>query len=463
MRLFVPSPRARKKPGSHFALAVALATGTAMLSGVIAEPAQAQRDKKDRKKKGDGPEYSEEFAAAYGPLQEAMNAEGADITSLAGQIPGVVAVSKSADEKFATGGLVFNAGARIRNQDLQLQGVELILESGKAAPEQIGRFNFIAYQFNNAKGEFATSRHYLQRAIDANFSTDTIDQTTMHIAMAESFMSEERFVEGLDYLTQTIETIEAEGGEVEESWYRRGLSVAYNNNVVPQVYDFVGKWVTAFPSPTNWRDAVNIARNLNDFEHPEMLDLMRLSDRVDGIREKYEFADYVEAADPRRLPKEVKRVIESAYERGLASRDDIFLADSLTTANDRIASDEADLPALENDARAADAGLRTVMAAGDTFLSYSQYEKAEEFYKMVLGMAGVNRPVALTRLGIAQLELGKLDEASANFAQVEGVRLPIGILWGAYADQLAAAAAPEPVEAETAAPEPVEAETTTTS
>lgn len=450
MRFFVSNPRARKKPGSHFALAIALATGTAMLSGVIAEPAQAQREKKDRKKKDERPQYSKEFIEVFVPLQEAMNSEGSDANALTGQIPGLVALSQSPDEMFAAGGLVYNAGAQTGNQDLQLQGVELMLESGKAAPEQIGRFNFIAYQFNNAKGEYATARNYLEQAIALNFTTDTIDATGMRIAMAESFISENRFAEGLDYLSQAIKNIEAEGGEVEESWYRRGLSVAYNNNVVPQVYNFAGDWVSAYPNSTNWRDSVNIARNLNEFAGPEMLDLMRLSFRVDGIKEKYELSDYVEAADPRRLPKEVKRIIESAYERGLASRDDIFLADSLSTANGRIASDEAELPALERDARAADAGLRTVMAAGDTFLSYSQYAKAEEFYMKALGMPGVNRPLAITRLGIAQLEQGKLDEAKASFAQVDGVRLPIAILWTAYAEQLAdeavVAAEPAPVE-----------------
>ena len=69
-------------------------------------------------------------------------------------------------------------------------------------------------------------------------------------------------------------------------------------------------------------------------------------------------------------------------------------------------------------------------------------------------MAGVNRSVALTRLGIAQLELGKFDEARTNFTQVDGVRLPIGMLWSAYADQLAgeaAAAAPAPATAPTEA------------
>ena len=184
-----------------------------------------------------------------------------------------------------------------------------------------------------------------------------------------------------------------------------------------------------------------------------MLDLLRLSLRVNALRDKVEFSDYVEAADARRLPKEVKRVIELAYSTGNVSRDDIYLADALKVADSRIAADERDLPALENDAKAASAGLRTVMAAGDTFLSYSQYGKAESFYQKALGMPGVNAAEAQTRLGIAQVEQGKYDEALASFAKVNGKRTPIARLWAAYARQMmGAATAASPASPVAAAP-----------
>ena len=88
-----------------------------------------------------------------------------------------------------------------------------------------------------------------------------------------------------------------------------------------------------------------------------MLDLLRLSFRVNALQEKYEYIDYVEAADPRRLPKEVETVIQHGYSTGRISRDDIFVADSLRTATGRLESDLADLPALESDARSPDAGF----------------------------------------------------------------------------------------------------------
>lgn len=451
MRFFVSSSRTRRKAGSHLAMAIALATGTAMLSGVVAEPAFAQRDKK---KKAGKAEYSKEFIGVFQPLQEVVNAEGGDIASVSGQFPNLIALSVSPDEKIAAGGLIYNAGARSGNQQMQLEGMKLMLSSGKVEPEQTARYSFIAYQLANAQGDYAGSRVYLQQAIDGGFTADTVNKPVMQIAMAESFIAENRFAEGLDYLANAIRETKAAGQPVEESWYRRGLSIGYNNEVVPQVYDFAAGWVEAYPSPTNWRDAVNIARNLNEYASPEMLDLLRLSLRVDALQSKQEYIDYVEAADPRRLPKEVKQVIEQGYANGRVSRDDIYIADSLKMADSRIASDRADLPALERDANASGAALRTVVAAGDAFLSYDQYAKAEGFFTKALTMPGVNSNEALTRLGIAQAEQGKFDAARASFAKVTGPRVPIARLWTAYVNQRASAAAPAVAPAAPAAAEP---------
>lgn len=447
MRFFVSSSRTGKKPVSNLALAIALATGTAVLSGVVAEPAFAQREKKE-KKKPEAAAYSKEFVAMFQPLQAAVNTEGGDVVTAKTQFPALLALTVSPDEKNATGGLIYNAGAKTGDQTLQLQGMALMLESGKVAPEQVGRFNFIAYQLANAQRQFAESRVFLQKAIDAQFTTPELTVADMQTAMAESFISEQRYADGLNYLAQAIAKAKSEGQKVDETWYRRGLSVGYNNKVTPQVYEFVTGWIIDYPSATNWRDAINIARNMNSFEGPEMLDLLRLSLRVGALQEKYEYSDYVEAADARRLPKEVKRVVDDAFNSGRASRDDIYLADALQIANGRIAADERELPALEKDARAATAGLRTVVAAGDTFLSYSQYPKAEEFYTKALGMPGVNTAEVQTRLGIAQTEQAKYDEAIATFRKIGGKRDPIARLWAAYATQKknasAPAAAPEP-------------------
>lgn len=429
----------RRKPGlaRQFALALALASGTAMLAApAFTDAAHAQ--KRDKKKKEEPKAaYSKEFVAAYQPLDEALKAEGADVNALRPQIDALLPLLVSPDEQLAGGGLIYNAGNKGGDRALQLKGMEMMLNSGKLSPEDFARYNFVAYQLANAVQDYAKSRAYLQRAIDNNFTTETVTKADLEITMAESYFTANEFAAGLDYLNKAIAARKAAGETVDAQWYRRGITVAYNNQVVPQVYDLVIDWLADYPAKDNWRDGINLTRNLNNYEGPEILDLLRLSKKAGVLTEKQDYIYYIEAADARRLPKEVKDLIDEAYAKGAVSKDDIYVADSLTTANSRIKTDMAELPALERDANAASAGLRTVFAAGDAFLSYGEYAKAAGFYQKSLGMAGVERNTALTRLGIAQTGMGDYAAAQETFAKVDGTRAPIAKLWAAYAAQQA--------------------------
>lgn len=446
MRFFGLNRAARSKPASHLALAIALATGTAVSMVAVAEPAYAQKKKKKDKKEEAKPEYSKEFIEVYQPLQAIMAEEGGDLSGADALIPGVLAMAKSNDEKYVTGNLVYNLGVRGSNQARQLEGMKLMLGSGKVPADQVGRFNFIAYQLTSSAGDYPASRSFLQKAIDANFTTQNVTASSMRIALSESYFSEGNNQAGLANLQEAIAERKAAGQPVEEQWYRRGLSVAYNNEIYPDVYDFAVAWIGDYPSQSHWRDAINITRNLGTFNQGEMLDLMRLGYRLDTFVDKQAYIEYVDSADARRLPKEVETVIQNGYATGRVSRDDIFLADALATAKGRIASDRADLPALERDARGASAGLRTVVAAGDAFLSYSEPEKAAEFYTKSLTMPGVDTQQVLTRLGIAQADMGDYAAAYETFGKIEGNRKPIAQFWAAYAAEKAAPA-PAPASA----------------
>lgn len=450
------------KRASSLALAIALATGSAVVAtAVIPADASAQRSRdRDRDRdseateESDGGGYSDEFRAAYAPLDEALKAEGASVAALRPQIDALIPLLVTNDEKIAGGGLVFNSGIAASDRALQLQGMEIMLSSGKVPVGQTGQYNFIAYQLADQQGDQPKARRYLQNAIDNNFTNERVSAPDMQIAMAESFFASDNLTEGFQYLEQAIAGRKAQGLVVEEQWYRRGVTVAYENEVVPTIYNFTTLWISAFPSASNWRDAVNVTRNLNTFDGAQILDLLRLGRRVGALQDQSDYDYYVESADPRRLPKEVKDVIEEGFASGVVSRDNLFITEALATANARISSDRADLPALERDASASGAGLRTVVAAGNAFLSYDDYTKAATFYQRALGMPGVDTAEALTRLGIAQIGMGDYPAARSTFDQVQGGRLPIAKLWIAYANELEAASAPvvAPPSAPAAAP-----------
>ncbi|WP_252257851.1 hypothetical protein [Erythrobacter aurantius] len=445
-----------RKRASSLALAISLATGAAVVAtAVIPVEANAQRAPRERERdrdrdrdrgqaaqEQDGGGYSDAFRAAYVPLDEALKAEGASVAALRPQIDALIPLLNTADEKIAGGGLVFNAGVKGSDRGLQLQGMELMVASGKVPAEQAGRYNFIAYQLANEQRDYAKGRRYLQGAIDNNFTTETIGRSDLEIAMAESFFASNDLTQGYEYLKKAITDRKAQGLAVEEQWYRRGVTVAYENQSVPQVYDFVTMWIGEFPTSNNWRDAVNLTRNLNTFQPGEILDLFRLARRVDALQDASDYDYYVEAADPRRLPKEVKDVIDEGKAAGVITSSNLFITEAEQVASGRIQSDRADLPALERDAMAADAGLRTVMAAAGAFLSYDDFAKAERFYERALTMPGVDTNEALIRLAVAQIELGKFDAARTALGRVTGARMPIAMLWAAYADEKEGAAAP---------------------
>ena len=427
----------------QFALAVVLASGTAVLAVPgFADAAHAQKKKKDDQPAEAKPVYSKEFVAAYQPLATALEAPGADVAALKPQVLALQPLAVSPDEQFALGRVFYNTGITTKDQALQLQGADLMLASGKVKADEVARYNLMAFQVANSLNQYDKARTYLQKAIDLNYTSPNVTTADLQLNMAELYFAEDRNVEGLKYLSDAIAQRKAQGLPVDPKWYRRGVSIAYTNEIVPQVYDFVQGWVIDNPTPENWRDAVNLTRNLNEFEAPVLLDLLRLGKKVGTLTEKNDYIFYIEAADTRRLPMEVKSVIDEANASGAIPKgSDTWVDEQQKVASGLIAADRAELPALERDANAAAAQLRTVTAAGDAFLSYGEYAKAAGFYEKSLAMAGVDRNLALTRLGIAQVGQGKNAAARENFAKVEGERAPVAMLWSAYAAQQSTAAA----------------------
>ncbi len=443
----LPSPHRRSAGlARQFALALALASGTALLAVPgFTDAAHAQRAKKAEKEKKAATKspYSKEFVASYQPLDEALKLPEANFAALKPQMLAMIPLAISPEEQQALGAMIFNAAILGKDLPMQLQGVEMMLASGNVQPVEQGRFNLVAFQIASNLGDHEKARSYLQRAIDLNYTSANVTMADLQMNMAETYLSEDRHAEGLSYLSSAIAQRKQQAMPVDERWYKRGVAIAYTNEIVPQVYDFVSDWVGEYPTAENWRDGVNLTRNLNDFDPQVLLDLLRLGRKVGTLTEKNDYIYYIEAADPRRLPLEVKELIDSAYSSGIIPKgSDTFVDEQYRIATGRIAADRADLPALERDAGSASAQMRTVLAAGDAFLNYGENAKAARFYEKSLSFAGVDRNLALTRLGIAQIAMGDAAAASESLAKVEGVRIPVARLWGSYAAQLLKDSAP---------------------
>lgn len=443
MFAFARNPAMR--PGAKLAMAVALATTTALGVVAIEAPAQAQRNKKDKEQEAPKASYSKKFVAAYQPTDELLKAGNADQAKA--QVAGVIAAAETPDDRNAAGGLVLNIGVQTDDPAMQIQGIDMMLASGRSDAAKLGQLNFSAYQLAGQTNNYEAARKYLEAAIAADYSFEgTLSDGTkkrfvaddMRAMMAESYFDEENYAGGLTYLQGMIDQRATAGQTIPDTWIRRGLSVAYQNELAPQAIEFARMYAQYYPSETSWSDAISIQRNMIEYDSHATLDLLRLADRTKALRDGRAYVDYIEAADARRLPAEVKRMVDQAVATGKLKASDAFVVEVNQIAAGRVAAEKADQPALERDARAASGTATLATAAGDSYLSSGDAAKAEAMYRIALGKPGVDTARVLTRLGIALADQGKTAEATETFGQVQGDRAAIARLWAVHVQQKAA-------------------------
>lgn len=444
MQSFVRDPKARtKRFGSHLALALALVSGGAIATVALEAPALAQKDKEEEQAKSD---YSKGFIEVYQPLGKRLEAQE-DPAALKAEIPALLAAAQTPDDKLVAGQAIYTIGSRSEDTALQRQGVEMMLESGKVSAADQGRMAFAAGQLAYQAEDWAAARARFEQAVAGGFETANAQSL-----IAESYFSEGNHAAGLDFLMQAITAQEQAGQPIEESWIQRGFAIAYNNQLPEQATAFSRLYVTHYPSSDVWGDAIAVQRSFYNYDDQALLDLMRLAERTNSLRSERDYVDYIAAADPRRLPAEVGRVIDAGLAANMLKQGDVLVTEAKSTAEAQTASARADLVELESDARASGANALLAAAAGDMYLNFEQPAKAEEMYQLALTRPDVDTARVLTRLGIAQADQGKSAEAKATFDKVEGARAPIADLWALYATTQTAGATP----AAPAAPAPAQ-------
>jgi tetratricopeptide (TPR) repeat protein len=375
-------------------------------------------------------------APAQASFDAALAALGNTVAPEKAMVDGAFAGATTPDDRYMSGNLAISLGDLAKDTRLQRRGLEAMLGSGKVAPADAPRLQYYLGQFAFDQKEYAAARTALQAAVSGGFVDNDV-----HGLLAEAYLSDNQVPQGLAVLKQAIASRNATPNKAPAGWYRRGLGAAYGAKLLDQAADFAMTLVQAYPAANNWSGAITVVREIGKFPAQETLDLMRLMGRTNSYAEERDYVEYIQAADARRLPGEVLKVIEQGVSAGKLRANDPFVSESRVIANGRIAADRASLVGLERDARAPAASAATVSGAADAFLSYGDVAKAEALYNVAMAKPGAETDRLLTRLGIAQLDQGNTAAAQANFAKVGGARKYIAQLWGIYAAQKAAPAA----------------------
>ncbi|MEO1967872.1 MAG: hypothetical protein ABGW87_04060 [Sphingomonadaceae bacterium] len=420
-----------KRSFTAFASTLAMLAGGAVAVTAVATPASAKEEKKAAKA-----DYSKEFVAAYKPIEPMLKAETPDEAALKAAVPTLTAAVKTDDDRMAAGNTLVQIGQKTKDQAITLQGVEMMLQSGKLPAEKVPALDAAAGQLAFQAKDFAKSRDYLQKAVDQGYNKED-----MHPLIAETYFQQQDVAGGVKYISDTAAKLKAANQPVPADMLKRGLAMAYNNKMYDQASQMAYLYAESNPNADSWGDAIAINLNSADYSESQIYDLLRLALKVDGMRNANMYKEFIQDADPRKQPNNVLAAIDAGVASGKLSNADTFVSSSRTTAQQRIQADKKDLAAIAKDAEAPGAKLTTVMTVADAYLDYKRFGEAEALYKKALGMPGVDTGLATTRLGIAQTEQGKTSEAEATFAKATGKWANIAKLWSLYAAQKGAAPA----------------------
>ena len=421
----------RTKPVARVALALALASGM-VIGTSVATPAFAKDKKQDAKAEGN----SKAFADAYAPMQKIVNDPAGDLASAKAMIPTIQAAIQNPTDKNTFGQALIALGGKLKDTSLQKQGVQMSLESGKAQPAQVGLFHFFLGQWAYEDKNFEEARNQLQAAIQAGYTDG--DPAAI---IAETYFGQGQGAQGLQYLSDLIAKRTAAGQQIPDTWYRRGLKVAYDSKLPAQADQYAAMLVEHYPTPTNWQAALQVVNALGQFDPDGQLNLFRLMKETGSLKDKHDYLAYVDVLDPRKMSTEALSVLDQAVKSGAISASDSGFQQAKSIADTRVSSEKSLADSVAADAPKS-SDPKVPLGAANLYFSTGAYDKAAEMYKMALDKGIPDKGLAQTELGIAQVKAGQLDLAKATLEQVTGPRAPVAKMWLAYIASKSAPPAP---------------------
>ena len=449
---------------SHRAMAASLVAGALLATGVMPSDAMAQRKKKEEEQQSNQPSNTPAFVEAYRPAAALVTGNGTDWAGARAAVPGVVAAIGNNVDRNVAGNFMLRVGNELQDNPLRRQGLELMLESGMVAPEQVGLFNYYVGTLAYNGQDYDAARAALQRAIDVGYTDGDSDANNDPLyIIVQSYFLEDRDAEAIAFVVPMADDLVARGDATSEAVILRTLQGAIDTDDGPAANALSAALVSISPDKQSWMSALQVVNAVNDLSPDARLDLLRLMREADVLSQRAEYVRYIENADPRIMSNEVLPVLADAVRKDIFTTSDAYYTEVKGIADSRAAIDRREIETNVREAR--QDGGNVALTTGDVLYSLKDYARAEEIYKLALD-TGADRDTALTRIGMMQIMQDKHAAAGQTLAQVGGERAPVAKMWALYAKSLmpqsasmdaAAEALDEAAEAVEAASQAVEA------
>lgn len=365
------------------------------------------------------PKVSREAGKQIQELQKAVNEN--NTAAIPAALAAAQAAAKNADDRYVIALLQLKAAATAKDNAGVAAALEAMLASGSVTEdEKYSVYINLAQTYAGLKVNDRAAQAY-QQALQAN--PNSVDATA---GLAEAMVAQGKSAEALTLLEKGIALQSAGGARPSETWYKRALQVAFKGKL-PQAVAISRDWVKAYPTSSNWRDALAIYQNIAQPDETRTLDLLRLK-RVTGALTASDYFNYGDLAVRKGLSGEAKLVLEEGFAANVVKRSDPSFAQVYKLASDRTKGDRESLPATPQ----ASASARQTVVIGDAYYGYGDYAKAAALYRSALAKSGADSNLINLRLGMALARAGDKAGATAALNTVTGPRAELAKYWLLY-------------------------------
>ncbi|WP_428629424.1 tetratricopeptide repeat protein [Sphingopyxis sp.] len=415
------------------ATAMAAVLGCALMT--TATPAAAQKKEKPKKQevaKGKQLAPSKGFAPALKKMTDASAAK--DAATLQAALTEGQASATAPDDKYLVGFYQLQLGVLNKDQTLQAQGLDVMVDSGLTPAENIGVYNFYSGNFAYGAKNYPKAIQRLEAAKAAGST-----EAPLTLMLVDSYLNAGQLDQGLAAAKAAIETSRSAGQRPSDELYVRPIKALQAAKRNDEALDLMTLRMRDYNQPAVWRQTLFIL--LQQTSDKEIgLDVLRLMRATNAMTERPEYLEYAALATEAALPGEVVSLIKAGKASKAIPTPDAKLDEVLKSQSDRIGDEESTLTAYAAKP-STQSNPKVAGATGDAMVGYGRYADAVPLYKAALA-AGGDKELWTYRLGVAQSYAGDAAGAKASFAQVAGSRKRLAQLWMTKIDAAAAPAAP---------------------
>lgn len=360
---------------------------------------------------------------AIGELQAAVDAN--DVANIPAKLAAAQAVAQTSNEKYPVAQLQLKAAVASKNEAAMEAALEAMLASGGVDQAQSLPLYLALGKIDYNNRQFAKAAASIERvlALDPG-RTDAI------ILLAETRNSQGQVNDAVTLLQRAVQAKVAAGQKPEEAWYKRAVGLAYEAKL-PNAVDLSRKWVAAYPTPANWRDALRIYRQVGGLDDTSRLDALRLARATGALEGDADFHMLAYTASESSLPGEARAVIDEAIAAKQIDPNKPLFKGIVATLNANRAMSRDALPQLAKEAQAAPAA-KLAVKTGDAYYGYGDFAQAAELYRAALTKTGADANFIQLHLGMALARAGDKAGATAALNAVTGPKAELAKFWLVY-------------------------------